>query len=344
MTKQAYDIDPALRLRQAANQGDLEEVKQTRELDKIIKLSGSTSGQTALHRAAINNKIEVVEFLVSKGADTSIKDKFGKTAAEVAKGKSKNFLSNLELAKKAIFFSKSLASEPSYGFNSQRAETLNNINTATGEEYKKFLDQLPKIKLTDENQKRMFRHQSKEIIQLNFLSKLSEHADKHKVRDSCQERSLIAAAYFIANSTEEVNLDILQIRHKADRNKSHQLIIIHKEGQETDLSKIAKSETALFLDPYQSGEYYTSSSIPKESCASEIFDKNSRYDFSIQKIVDLSKKNQSEGFLLQNEFSKEKSRLLEELKEKVSKIDNNIEKSASNTNDVRKAHASARFR
>lgn len=127
MIKKPYDTDPALRLRQASNEGDLEEIKKIPKLDEIIDLSGSASGQTALHRAAINDRVAVVEFLVSKAANPEIKDKSGKRASDLAKGQSGSFLKHLEIAKKAISFSQSLAKEPADGFDTERADKTQRI-------------------------------------------------------------------------------------------------------------------------------------------------------------------------------------------------------------------------
>ena len=44
----------------------------------------SNTGRTALHRAAYNGKIQVVEALLNAGADKAVKDIDGETALDLA--------------------------------------------------------------------------------------------------------------------------------------------------------------------------------------------------------------------------------------------------------------------
>lgn len=342
MTKKTYDTDPALRLRQASNEGDLEEIKKIPKLDEIIDLSGSASGQTALHRATINDRAAVVEFLVSKGANPEIKDKLGKTPSDLAKGQSGSFLKHLDLAKKAISFSQYLAKE-----NNENVDKTQRILNKAAEQYKAFIRSIPKTEINSE-QKNMFRQNSPDIFNLNFMNELVKDAHENKdVRAGCQERSTIGAAYFLANTPEQVSVDFLRIRGKNNTSESHQIVLIHKEGQETDALKIARSDTAVFLDPYESGAYYTNKSIPKDSCLSDIFNKKSIYNFTVDKQFDLSQKSQDNEFVLKNYFAAEKSRLLKELKKTVSEVEKELlkstEKSNSHASKVKKGQGTSRF-
>ncbi|CAI5446663.1 unnamed protein product [Caenorhabditis angaria] len=59
----------------AAEDGDLEEVRRIYQEDREILNSQDADGYTALHRASYNNNLQVVEYLLSVGADVEARTK-----------------------------------------------------------------------------------------------------------------------------------------------------------------------------------------------------------------------------------------------------------------------------
>ena len=83
--KYAKNKDPGKAIRNAANQGNLEDLKKLLAVykDKINE-AGYESGQTGLHRAVVGKHDAVVSFLIEQGADPDKKDNTGKSAMDYA--------------------------------------------------------------------------------------------------------------------------------------------------------------------------------------------------------------------------------------------------------------------
>ena len=71
----------------AARKGDLKQIQKLLDSGKDINQRDKT-GFTALHWAAMTNKIEVAKFLIKKGADVNIRDsKMNMSPLDVAQAK-----------------------------------------------------------------------------------------------------------------------------------------------------------------------------------------------------------------------------------------------------------------
>ncbi len=66
-------------LRQAAANGNIEQVKELHSKGADLHASGAESGKTALHRAAENGRLDVVQFLLSQRANVNCMDINGNT-------------------------------------------------------------------------------------------------------------------------------------------------------------------------------------------------------------------------------------------------------------------------
>ncbi|MFP4497023.1 MAG: ankyrin repeat domain-containing protein [Vulcanimicrobiota bacterium] len=69
---------------EAAREGDLETVQKGLEKDPNVLNEKDEQGSTLLHYAANHGHKHIVEFLLSRGADTSIRNKKGKLAYHLA--------------------------------------------------------------------------------------------------------------------------------------------------------------------------------------------------------------------------------------------------------------------
>lgn len=69
----------------AAQQGDLENIKELiNELGTSIDFQSMADGNTALIEAVINNRPQVVDYLIKNGADVSLTNNNGKSALDYA--------------------------------------------------------------------------------------------------------------------------------------------------------------------------------------------------------------------------------------------------------------------
>ena len=84
-----YSDDPYLALRQAAAHGNIEKFMMLIHSGQItdINRQGAGSGKTALHQAVSAGKIEIVKLLLQLNANTTILDRDGKSALQLAKEK-----------------------------------------------------------------------------------------------------------------------------------------------------------------------------------------------------------------------------------------------------------------
>lgn len=71
-------------LMHAAMRGDLDIAADLLEHGARINFSAGSEGKTALYYAVIHNRIEMIKFLVEKGADIDAKDQMGKTVLKHA--------------------------------------------------------------------------------------------------------------------------------------------------------------------------------------------------------------------------------------------------------------------
>jgi hypothetical protein len=78
-------MDHSLAFRRAAACGHLDDLKQLLLLGAQINAPGAGSGKTALHQAVLGNHFDVFVFLMSAGANMSIKDQYQKTAINYLK-------------------------------------------------------------------------------------------------------------------------------------------------------------------------------------------------------------------------------------------------------------------
>lgn len=75
----------------AANRGDLKKVQSLIEANpELLNAKSAKLNETPLHEAASMGRMDVVKYLVSKGADLSIRDSYGNTALEKAIGRGRN--------------------------------------------------------------------------------------------------------------------------------------------------------------------------------------------------------------------------------------------------------------
>jgi len=75
----------------AANRGDLKKVQSLIEVNpELLNAKSAKLNETPLHEAAVMGRMDVVKYLVSKGADLTIRDGYGKTALEKAIGRGRN--------------------------------------------------------------------------------------------------------------------------------------------------------------------------------------------------------------------------------------------------------------
>lgn len=87
-------------IHKAAEKGDVAKVEKILKANPCLLDSLDKDGYTPLHKAVLKNKIKVVELLLAKGADVSIKDKKGKTALDYAtKNKNKRLIELLSKKK-----------------------------------------------------------------------------------------------------------------------------------------------------------------------------------------------------------------------------------------------------
>ena len=68
----------------AASAGDLDEIRRFHSIGLDLN-QGDYDGRTALHLAAAENQLEVVQYLITNGANTTPKDRWGKTPLSDAK-------------------------------------------------------------------------------------------------------------------------------------------------------------------------------------------------------------------------------------------------------------------
>lgn len=64
----------------AARRNDLNEITRLLASDQGLVNAADYDGRTPLHVAAAEGRSEVIDFLLQKGADASLKDRFGCTA------------------------------------------------------------------------------------------------------------------------------------------------------------------------------------------------------------------------------------------------------------------------
>ena len=80
----AQPAKPDLSIVDVAAKGDLEKVKAQLAAGTDINERAGEHDSTALHAAAYYGKLEIVRFLIEKGADMNAKNKHGQTARDVA--------------------------------------------------------------------------------------------------------------------------------------------------------------------------------------------------------------------------------------------------------------------
>lgn len=76
-SKKKNELSP---LHKAAKSGDLDVVKEVLSKDpKLINSQDNNNGYTPLYHACRRGRVEVVNYLIEKGADVNLGDKTGKT-------------------------------------------------------------------------------------------------------------------------------------------------------------------------------------------------------------------------------------------------------------------------
>jgi len=75
---------PDISIHKAAEDGNIEAVKQYLTAGADLNLKKDLFGSTPLHSAALKGRKEVAELLIAKGADVNAKDEFGFTALDRA--------------------------------------------------------------------------------------------------------------------------------------------------------------------------------------------------------------------------------------------------------------------
>ena len=71
-------------LNEAIQKGDLDDIKSTVSEDKAKINARDESGNTILHNAVREGKIEIVKYLLSQDADVNIKNSSGETSLQIA--------------------------------------------------------------------------------------------------------------------------------------------------------------------------------------------------------------------------------------------------------------------
>ena len=82
--EQTPPAKPNISITEAAAKGDLKKVEAHLAAGTDINDRDGEHGSTALHAAAYHGNLEIVKFLIEKGADINAKDKHGQTPRDVA--------------------------------------------------------------------------------------------------------------------------------------------------------------------------------------------------------------------------------------------------------------------
>lgn len=286
-------------LANAAKAGQLSVVKSILE-EKDININKHIQGKTVLQHAAEANQLEMVNYLLSKGASSTVRDKKGKKIAfDYATDEDVKIRLSLAPVEKAFqeaigfakFLSPRTPPDNSRDFDDAWKVFKKNIDdkfkdtetvmNSWTQRIKDILSQTAHLgKNKDESlQKIQAFYVECRHVMLAFVSRhhIVESAAKGTMPQygTCDVRNTFAWAY-LSTFYPELSVERVEMIHKLTK-ANHTFLLIGRNGE--DRHEL-KSSYAYICDAYGEGRYYSTQRIPSESCASAI-DRDAPYTVKI---------------------------------------------------------------